>query len=566
ARALALRDGVKAIVDGDVTQVAGSYIISVRLVTADSARELASYRETANGPSEVIEVADALARKLRSRAGESLRAVNSASPLVRVTTSSLEALRAYSEGNRANDVEGDLPKALRLLRDAVAIDTLFVEGWRKLGVVMSNMGMPQSQVDSALRRALSLRDRLPERERDYLEGYVYTSGPGYDRARGVAAYERLLARGDSEPLNNLAVTLRERREFARAESLFAADVKRDSGRQLGIWNLWFTRSRRADLAGMDSAAAEARRLFPDGYVGDRHRIERARLEGDIPKLRAAIDSVRPFRDPWDPAFGERSNAYLAKQVGQVRASQRYFDEAVRADSATGRSPYAVTRALDRLEFALGSGLPADAALQATESALTREPLQSIPSVVDRPYLRAAELLARAGRSDQARTLLARFGSDVRDPVLRESQEPYRQRALGSVAEAEGKWADAARAYRAGDRLPDGPVDMCDHCQYERMMRLFAAAGMADSAITEYDRYKTSEIGRRPRKGPDLILTSTTVESLAKMFEQVGDTARAIEAYRDLVERWQDADPELQPRVAAARKRLAELTPVERPRP
>ena len=44
-----------------------------------------------------------------------------------------------------------------------------------------------------------------------------------------------------------------------------------------------------------------------------------------------------------------------------------------------------------------------------------------------------------------------------------------------------------------------------------------------------------------------------------------ETAAGLQAYRDLVERWKDADPELQPRLAAARKRLAELTPVERPR-
>ena len=565
ARALALRDGVKAIVDGDVTQVGASYIIAVRLVTADSARELASYRQTANGPSEVIGVADALARKLRSRAGESLRAVQSASPLVRATTSSLDALRAYSEGTRANDVEGDLDKALRLLRDAVSIDTLFVEGWRKLGVVMSNMGMPQSQVDSALRRALSLRDRLPERERDYLEGYVYTSGPGYDRARGVAAYERLLARGDSQPLNNLGVSLRFRREFVRAESLFAAQAKRDPRFQLGHWNLWFTRSMQGDLAGMDSAAADARRLFPDGYVASRHRLRRAQLEGDIATLRAVIDSTRQFRDPFDPALHVRSQADFAKQLGQVRAAVRYYDEAVRIDSMGGRSPYAVTRSLDRLEFALGSGVPADGALQATEIALEREPIQSIPSEVDRPYLRAAELLAHAGRPDRAKALLARYRTEVKDPELRKSLEPFVHRALGGIAAAEGKWVDAAREYRAGDRLPDGPVDSCDYCQHQRMVRLFAAAGMADSAIAQYDLYKSSGIGSRPRKGPDLVLSSTTVESLARMFDQVGDSTRAIEAYRDLVERWKDADPELQPRLAAARKRLAELTPVERPR-
>jgi hypothetical protein len=50
-----------------------------------------------------------------------------------------------------------------------------------------------------------------------------------------------------------------------------------------------------------------------------------------------------------------------------------------------------------------------------------------------------------------------------------------------------------------------------------------------------------------------------------MYELRGDTANAVEAYREFVERWKNADPELQPRVVEARKRLEALTPVERVR-
>jgi hypothetical protein len=50
-----------------------------------------------------------------------------------------------------------------------------------------------------------------------------------------------------------------------------------------------------------------------------------------------------------------------------------------------------------------------------------------------------------------------------------------------------------------------------------------------------------------------------------MFDAKGDTANAVAQYRDFIEFWKNADPELQPRVAAARERLAQLTPVERPR-
>ena len=50
AQDLAQREGIKAIVDGEVTGVGGGYIVSVRLVRADSGNELASFRETGDGP------------------------------------------------------------------------------------------------------------------------------------------------------------------------------------------------------------------------------------------------------------------------------------------------------------------------------------------------------------------------------------------------------------------------------------------------------------------------------------------------------------------------------------
>jgi tetratricopeptide (TPR) repeat protein len=54
--------------------------------------------------------------------------------------------------------------------------------------------------------------------------------------------------------------------------------------------------------------------------------------------------------------------------------------------------------------------------------------------------------------------------------------------------------------------------------------------------------------------------------LGQLYESMGNTDKAIENYRTFIELWKNADADLQPRVADARKRLARLTPVEKPRP
>jgi hypothetical protein len=98
-REIAQREGIKAFVDGDVTGVDGGYVIAIRLVRADSGIEMASFRESGDGPQGIIDASDKLARALRSKAGESLKRVHATPPLAQVTSTSLR--RFASIVNRA---------------------------------------------------------------------------------------------------------------------------------------------------------------------------------------------------------------------------------------------------------------------------------------------------------------------------------------------------------------------------------------------------------------------------------------------------------------------------------
>jgi tetratricopeptide (TPR) repeat protein len=80
-------------------------------------------------------------------------------------------------------------------------------------------------------------------------------------------------------------------------------------------------------------------------------------------------------------------------------------------------------------------------------------------------------------------------------------------------------------------------------------------------------------GQPALAGPRLSETMATLgmafradaeELRGRIAEQRGDTAAAIRAYRDFTELWKDADPELQPRVAAARAALARMNAASAP--
>lgn len=88
-------------------------------------------------------------------------------------------------------------------------------------------------------------------------------------------------------------------------------------------------------------------------------------------------------------------------------------------------------------------------------------------------------------------------------------------------------------------------------------RAYDLAAEADSAIAVYERY--SEHTEDDKIMEDAFHLAWTYERLGDLYEQQGDTAKAVYYYGKLVDLWKDADPELQPRVEAARRAMAALS-------
>jgi eukaryotic-like serine/threonine-protein kinase len=219
----------------------------------------------------------------------------------------------------------------------------------------------------------------------------------------------------------------------------------------------------------------------------------------------------------------------------------------------------------RLEAMLKGPSPTVAAQ--ADSAIAKIPFRDLP-MVDRPYLEAAYTLSRIGSADKARAMLARFRAEVTDTALRRQQEPLVHAVLGEIALADGKPEDAISEYRKADVASDGaPADECAACLFLSLGQAFDAARKSDSAAMYFERYLATATWFR---GEDFELDPLRLpvirERLGQLYESMGNTDKAVENYRAFIELWKNADPDLQPRVADARKRLARLTPVEKPRP
>src|SRR6478672_9220723 len=201
AREIATREGIKAVIDGSLLGVGGRYVIAMRLVSAQSGEELATFRETADNQSELLPTVDRLAKEVRAKIGESLKKVQSAPPLEQVTTSSLEALKKYVQGVKLINEEGDFTRGAALLEEAVSIDSGFAMAYRKLGVEYGNRDLREKAVEF-YEKAFAHRDRLSDAERLLLLGSYYQLGRNQDGAKSTAAYEQLI---ELQPNNTAAL-------------------------------------------------------------------------------------------------------------------------------------------------------------------------------------------------------------------------------------------------------------------------------------------------------------------------------------------------------------------------
>ena len=556
AQGVALREGAKAIIDGDVTAVGTGYILSLRLVSADSSRVLAAFQAGGDGPQGLIEAADKVARDLRAKAGESLRSVQNAVPLYRARTASLDALKLYSEGSFANNVELDRPKAVRLLRKAVAIDSTFAEGWRRLGITMNNLAMPRAAVDSALGNAYRFRGKLSADEQTLIEASYFARGPGRDRARAIAAYERALS-FDRTLSNNLGAQYATRREFARADSMFRIALATDSTFVLAYRGLAFALVDEGRLDAADSLLRIALRRFPRNSAIRWQAVEQAYYRGDLDGYQRQLDSARATPDPKDPSWALYRSAEMALLHGELAKWRALRAQGLSADSTIGRRPSQIeSAAVQAMVVALVRG-DAGADGRLLDSALASTPLRTLPDA-DRPDLLVARSLGVTGRPDAARAVLRDYESTLRDTAIRRSDSPAMHLALGAIAIAEHKPVEAIVEFRRGDVSPDGPATACSTCLPGNLGRAFDMANQPDSTIAQYEKYIATPQSLRTYEEWDPSHLAGIHERLGQLYESKGNTAKAIAHDRAFVDLWKNADTELQPRVAAARARLRKL--------
>ena len=374
------RDGIRAVITGEVTPVGDRIALTARLVGVDGT-VLAAETDEAADANELTAAVDRLSGKLREKCGETISSAEAAVPLDKVTTGSIEALRTFSQGLSANN-RGDQTRALQLIGEAIDADSTFAMAYRKLAILLNNEGEDRSRAVWAATKAYEYRDRLTEREK-YLVTAGYHGVVSGNKDLQISAYRTVLDLYPDETyaLNNLGVIYNDLRDYDRATALYRRALEVDPTLSLHYSNLVNTlgKVRRFDAA--DSVAKSFEERFPKNPMVKLSYLITQAQRGDYEGAGKLVDGL--LADQKGTVYWEAIAydwwGHLDALRGQMTSARGRWRDALRITAERGMGGAYVLRSARR---SLGERFLLDdpkAGRDLLDTAVQRFPLEEMPA-------------------------------------------------------------------------------------------------------------------------------------------------------------------------------------------
>ena len=555
ARELCQRAGSKAYLAGTISSLGSQYVLGLKAVNCQSGDTLAEEQVTAASKEKVLDTLGQAASKLRGELGESLATVQKLDvPLADATTSSLEALQAYSLGVKAAEEKGPAA-SLPYLQRAIELDPNFALGNLRMGQHYASLGEP-ARASEYYTKAFQLREHASEWEKLNIAANYYQNETGeLDKAaetyqQEVESYPR---RYEAHAL--LALVFDQEGQYEKA-----AEIKRAAlhlrpdwiGNFLGF-NNYYLATQRFDQARQNIDEAHARKLENFQFHTARYAV--AFLEADSA---AMSEQQQWFAGKPEEVFGltlaSDTEAY-AGHLGKARElSRRALDSAIKTDS---KENVAIFRAIAaQREAAFGNA--AEAREAATEALKLAPASQGVG-------VEAALALAMAG--DMARTEFLAQELGKRYPLNTQMQSLWLPAIRAQVALEKKNPAGAISELQvATSPLELGQIGFITNisCLYPTYVRgeAYLAAGQGAAAAAEFQKIiDHSGIVWNCWTGALARLGVARANALQAKTSQGADAdaarVRALAAYQDFLRLWKDADPGV-PLLIAAKSEYAKL--------
>jgi len=551
-RELCLRTGKKAYIEGSIGSLGSQYVLGLKAVNCQNGDALAEEQATAASKEKVLDALGQEASKLRTELGESLATVRKFDvPLIQATTSSLEALKAYSLGRKAFNAKGPAA-SLPYDQRAIELDPNFAMGYLLLGYDYTNLG-EVGRAGEYLTQAFQLREHASEMEKLEITATYYRNVTGeLDKAAQISqewieSYPR-----DVDAYIALDLVYGAQGQYEKAAEITKQAVRLVPGRTFSYMNLanYTIALQHFDETRQVIHEAQARKL--DDFILHNVLYALAFLGADSA---AMAEQQQWFAGKREENFGLALASDTEAYIGHLRKSReltkRAVDLAIRADSKESGAIWQANAALQQAAY----GNAAEARQMAAAAFKLAPASQGVES-------EAALAFAMAGDTGRAESLAQDLGK--RFPLDTQMQSLWLSAIQAQLALDRKNPTAGLNALQTASPIELGQILFVNNisCLYPVYVRgeAYLAAGQGSAAAAEFQKILDhSGIVWNCWTGALAHLGVARANAPQSRSSQGGDAdrVRALAAYKDFLTLWKDADPDI-PILKEAKAEYAKL--------
>ena len=556
ARDLCQRAGSKAYIAGTIGSLGSEFVLELKAVNCRSGDTLAEEQVTAASKEKVLDTLGEAASKLRGELGESLATVQKLDvPLSEVTTSSLEALQAYSLGRKAANDKG--PAAgLPYYQRAIQLDPNFAMGYLSLGDDYGNSG-ETGRASEYFTKAFQLREHASEREKLTIAALYYENVTG-ELDKSAQTYQEMIENypRNSSAYGNLGIVYSSKGQYEKAKEVMRQSQRLAPDRVAQYINLanCALALQQFDETRQTIHDAQARKL--DNFVFHNALYALAFLGADSAAMADQQQwfANQPDSETFGFALASDTEAYAGHLAKARELTKRAVDSAIRADTKESGAIWQAIAA----QWEAAYGYAAEARQSAAE-ALKLDPASQGVGV------EAGLAFAIAGDTARTESLAKDLGK--RYPLNTQTQALWLPAIQAQLALDKKNSAAALNDLQAATSpLELGEIEFVSNvsCLYPAYVRgeAYLAAGQGSAAAAEFQKILDHNgIVWNCWTGALARLGVARANALEAKTSQGADAdaarVRALAAYKDFLALWKDADPDI-PILIAAKSEYAKL--------
>jgi len=547
ARELCERIGGKAVLTGSISTIGARFVIGLNAANCQTGSELATQQSEAVDKEHVLAALGVSAAKIRKKLGESLPSIQKFSvPIEQVTTSSLEALQAYTLGLKHLAAYEHNDAILQFQR-AAELDPSFASAYMKLAHEYEWLGQ-WSREDENAEKAYALRDRVSQRERyDISTRYAAYRFGDFEKVDSLAELWAATYPRDSEPRRWLADDAMRQGKWEEAAQQAQLALDLDPNFSMNYYNLAVSELAldRPDAALKTCDRAAARGMTDSSISMVRYWIAFVRHDSkELTSLPAALGDL----SRQSPAASDRLWAQMgtALYFGKLAQAREIFQSVLESNLRSGSPGNAASLSAFWAFLNAELGNQAEARTYAQRAFLQ----QQDPG----DGARVAFAFARAGDLPDAEKSAGKFAGKFHAWYALRYALPVARAAIalgrGNAAEAIEQLrviTDDRQWWAAADPSSlDGMLASYLRGQAYLQLRLGKKAAAEFQRLVDHPGIVVnSPLGPLARVG------------LGRAYVLSGDTAKARAAYQDFFTIWNDADPEI-PILQGAKAEYARL--------